>query len=114
MTKIVRTEDLGGPPEGADPNAFLASLTFDPSTVLDPELEAALSAPAHPLDKVAAPTEVVLRWDYRTNLRIQEIAQTRGITVAELLEELAELELARLDALEVQESRRHSADPHAA
>ena len=109
MTRIVKAEDLTGPPEGTDPDAFLGSLVFDDDLVLDPALEAELRHPMDPLEKVAAPSEVTISWDYRTRLRIEQIAQARGISVGDVLDEIAELEVARLDALEARARRNHDA-----
>jgi hypothetical protein len=106
MTRTPATDAYERPlPDDFDPAGILDDLVFDAGDAAPDDVP----APPGPLDKVTARSTVTIPWDYRTRLRIEAIAQARGITVGDVLEELAELEVARLDALEARARRAHDA-----
>ena len=89
---------------GWDPAGFLDSLVFDPDQQLD---EAELHLPG-PDDKIGVHRPITMRMAWQTDRRVAAIAQERGMTIAEYLEDLAEIELARLDAIEARERARQA------
>lgn len=91
-------------PADFDPNAFMDRLVYTDVPGAD-DLE--VPPPLAPGELITVRRNLSLNWDGEVDSRVRKIAQTRGMSMEELIEEWAELEIARVDALEALNHSRH-------
>ncbi len=90
----------GDLPDNFDPMTFLDDLVFTDEVVEDvPRLE--------PGEKIIMRRTLNMSWDGQVDWRVRRIAEARGMSMEDLIEEWAELEIARVDALQALDESRH-------
>ncbi len=91
-------------PADFDSNAFMDRLVFTNVPGAD-DLE--VPPPLAPGETITVRRTLNMNWDGEVDSRVRRIAQDRGLSVEDLIEEWAELEIARVDALEALNNSRH-------
>jgi hypothetical protein len=90
-------------PADFDSNAFMDRLIYNVPGADDLDVP----PPLAPGEKVTVRRTLTMNWDVDVDSRVRKIAQERGISVEDLIDEWAELEIARVDALEALNNSRH-------
>lgn len=91
-------------PADFDSNAFMDRLVY---TNVPGAEHLEVPPPLAPGEAVTVRRTLSLNWDGEVDARVRRIAQARGLSLEDLLEEWAELEIARVDALEALNHSRH-------